>query len=530
MPGLNLKCKPFSLQDVKIFTVGRKSAPFLWNPFRPPPNVEPVIWINTISEVLEKSHVSGPGVAYFFSKIYSKLFKKFRKFKNFYPNFFDGLSMLQKMKVYERELKWKQTALRIFHTFTINGIAENFNARNPLKLEELLEKPVIIELDLEMPKPLRVFFTEVILRWIHLYRLGQGETETLRHVLFLEEVHNLFPKTRIEKESYSSLENIYRELRGFGQGLVSITQHPSLLPIYILGNCHTLIFLGLQHEKDIKAARQALFLDKDEEVYFSRLKVGEAIVRVKNRIEPCLVKIPLVEVRKGKVKDEDVEERMRSYLQKLKAENSKFNSFRPIYSEDNNRGKRSKYSDAEEKLLLDILKFPTSSITQRYKRLGLNPKYGNYYKNLLVEKEIIEPVRIITRKGFVVLFEITEKGKAVLREKGVKVMGNESVIHKFWKEKVAEYYRNLGFKVFVEKKVNGTPDIVVEATKKVAIEIETGNSDFLSNIFQNLKNGFDEIVIVATEKEVEERIRRKLAELKLEKRIKVTNVLAFDIT
>ncbi|MCX6909143.1 MAG: hypothetical protein NTY01_14025, partial [Verrucomicrobia bacterium] len=141
---------------------------------------------------------------------------------------------------------------------------------------------------------LRVFLSDILLRWIHLYRLGQGESAELRHVTFLEEVHNLFPRSMVERHTTNSLENVFREIRGFGEGLVSITQHPSLIPIYILGNCNTQIHLGLQHEEDIIAAKRALFLDFGDEVFLDRLRVGEGIVKIKGRTEPCLVRFPLV--------------------------------------------------------------------------------------------------------------------------------------------------------------------------------------------------------------------------------------------
>jgi DNA helicase HerA-like ATPase len=155
----------------------------------------------------------------------------------------------------------------------------------------LLNKPVILELDLELPKPLRIFLSEIILRWIHLYRLSQGETEKLRHVLFLEEAHNLFTETGYYKDTHTkSLENVYREIRAFGQGIVSITQHPSMLPIYLLGNCHTQIYLGLQHADDIRTARKSLFLNYDEESYPNMLNVGECIIKIKNRVSlPILI-------------------------------------------------------------------------------------------------------------------------------------------------------------------------------------------------------------------------------------------------
>lgn len=533
LPGFNLQsATPFNLQDIQIYTIGRDIAPFLWNPFRAPPKSDPMLWISTIAEVLEKSHVSGPGVAYLFNKMYSKLFQKFKN-KDFYPNFFDGLSMIANMKVFERELKWKQTALRILHTFTTGCITKNFNSRNPIKLEELLDKPVIFELDLEMPKALRVFFTEIILRWIHLYRLGQGESEKIRHVLFLEEVHNLFPKTRIEKESASSLENVYRELRAFGQGLVSITQHPSLLPIYILGNCHTLIFLGLQHEADIKAARQALFLKQDEEKYFSKLNIGEAIVRIKNRIEPCLVKIPLVNLEKGYMSDEKIKERSRGYLTYLQPKSYEIPEIPGIYLEDNNIKEKEKYphNNLSIKFLVDINTYPLSSLTERYKRLKINPRKGNNIKHSLLLQNFVFLKKIITRNGWIALMQLTEKGKAILRDNGYEVKEErEGIEHKFWKYKIAQYYKARGYKVEIEQENNGKTDIVIEnGNRKVAIEIETGNSDILDNIERNLKAGFDEIVVIATNKSAEEKIKNIFQKNNLLEKIKITSALLFDI-
>jgi hypothetical protein len=47
----------------------------------------------------------------------------------------------------------KQTAMRIFQSFTMGKASKVFNVRNAIKIEDLLDKPVILELDLEMPKP-----------------------------------------------------------------------------------------------------------------------------------------------------------------------------------------------------------------------------------------------------------------------------------------------------------------------------------------------------------------------------------------
>ena len=297
-----------NIKAVRIFTVGRKTAaPLHWNPLRPPPGVHPKTWISVVAEALERSHVSGPGVADIFIEILDKKFEELGVYDNTfekYPNFFDADEELHRRQFRGRRMLWQDSCSRILKTFTFGPAAGAFNARHPIQLEELLEDPVVIELDQELPKPLRVFFSDIILRWIHLYRLGQGETETLRHVTFLEEVHNLFPRSLSEKQATNSLEIVFREIRGFGEGLVNITQHPSMLPIYILGNCNTLILLGLQHEDDIDTAKRALFLPKGDEVFLDRLAVGESIVKIKGRIDPCFVRLPLVPIQRGVIADD----------------------------------------------------------------------------------------------------------------------------------------------------------------------------------------------------------------------------------
>ena len=76
------------------------------------------------------------------------------------------------------------------------------------------------------------------------------------------------------------------------------------MPIYILGNCNTQIYLGLQHEEDIETAKKALFLENRDEVFLDRLGVGEGIVKIKGRVNPCHVRFPLVPIQKGTIGDD----------------------------------------------------------------------------------------------------------------------------------------------------------------------------------------------------------------------------------
>lgn len=516
-----------NINELRVYTVGREIIPFLWNPFRAPPGVDYKTWISVIAECLEKSHLGGLGVADFVVRIYEKLFSA-RKDENFYPNFWDGLHELEKIKVGGREFLWWQSTKRIFKSFCFGPSSKSFNARKPLKLEEIFEKPVVIELDQEMPKPLRIFLMELILRFIHLYRLGQGESEKLRHVLFLEEIHNLFQTNKFEKGRIDSLENIYREIRSFGQGLVSITQHCSLVPVHILGNSHTLIFLALQHQDDIEAARKSLFLSRDDEAYLNMLKTGQGIVKIMERVNPCLVQFLYVPVIKGRITDEWLSLNKGGYSKP--ASDAEGGENRGYSVGDNNNGENKEYpSDIKERLLADIFLNPLSSVTQRYRRIGLYLQAGNQCKNELIEQGFIIQKKIVSRTGWITLFELTGKGKMILRDSGYQANDEkEGIEHKFWKHKIGEHYKERGFDVLVEEHVNGKPDIIVIGNnKKVAIEIETGNSEAVKNIEKNLKAGFDEVICVAVNKDVEAKINNNFSPAN--EKVKLVSVFSFNV-
>jgi len=509
---LSLKGFP-NMEKVEIYTIGRDVLPFLWNPFRPPPGTDFKAWLAVIVECLEKSHLAGLGVWDIITNIFTKLHESVKD-DTFYPNFYDGMRELQKMKVGGREFLWWQSTKRIFSSFLGAG-SKSFNARNPLRLEELLEKPVILELDESLPKPLRIFIMEVILKFIFLYRLSQGDSDELLHVTFLEEIHNLTRATKYDDGRIDSLENVARQIRSTGEGLVYIDQHISTLPVFLTGNVHTLVLLAQQHEDDVMASRKALFMPRDDEVYLNMLKTGSGIVKVLERINPCLVQFLFVPVEKGVITDEW----LRLHRQGISSANS------DDISHGNRgyfRGEREKPEIPEigeippaespaRKLLVDILQHPLSGVTERYRRLHFNARQGNQGRKLLVTEGLIQPKTITTQAGWITLFEMKPKGRMLLRDLGYEVKDEltEGVEHKFWKEELARHYRSQDWQVEVEKERNGKADVVASRPgRRIAVEIESGESDFLGNLERDLKAGFDEIICVAVSREVKEKLAR----------------------
>ncbi len=183
----------------------------------------------------------------------------------------------------------------------------------------------------------------------------------------------------------------------------------------------------------------------------------------------------------------------------------------------------------EGMLLLDIAQNPLSTVVERYKRLGINPKTGNNLKNDLIMREIIIPKRIITKSGWIMLFEITEKGITTLWNNGYDIRpASESIEHFIWKIKIAEYYKRKGYHVAVEKE---NADIVIsKGDERIAVEIETGNSDHINNIDRNLYAGFDSVICVPTNRVAQYKITEDIEENDFGKKVKVVLAFKFDIS
>ena len=162
----------------------------------------------------------------------------------------------------------------------------------------------------------------------------------------------------------------------------------------------------------------------------------------------------------------------------------------------------------------------------------MNRRKGNNFKNNLIDKGYIRAKEVKLSIGRIMLFELTEKGKQFLEKLGYPVCRDRNgVEHRFWKWKIAQYYRKRGYKVFIEKRINGAVDVAVKKDNmSIAVEIETGKSDFMKNILTDLKAGYDMVISVATDESIGDRIRQKLRAENLDRvrKISVTTVRAFE--
>jgi superfamily I DNA and RNA helicase len=141
----------------------------------------------------------------------------------------------------------------------------------------------------------------------------------------------------------------------------------------------------------------------------------------------------------------------------------------------------------------------------------------------LTAKSLIERKEIGTRSGRVVLVELTKKGSNLLEKLGYDTKNGirqYGLLHEFWRDKVRRYYEKMGYKVTSEEMLNGERvDLVAEKDKdRIAIEIETGNSNAIE-IIKKCPNGqFNIVVSVPIDRWIENQLKERLRKEKLDEK------------
>jgi len=170
-------------------------------------------------------------------------------------------------------------------------------------------------------------------------------------------------------------------------------------------------------------------------------------------------------------------------------------------------------SREEMRFLTDVAARPLSTTVSRYERLHLSRRRGNAVRQSLQKGGLIQHVRIATRSGQVVLYQLTDFGRTVCRSLGIDPgsKSRESLEHRWWVKRTAEHFERKGYEMSREHPIkgNGAIDILAEKPgQRVAVEVETGKSDIRANVRNAAKGDFDRVVLVATSPEAVEACRK----------------------
>jgi hypothetical protein len=384
-------------------------------------------------------------------------------------------------------------------------------------LEELLEHPLVIELD-GLRRDEANFIVEYLLAYIFAYRMANGHRGTLRHVIVFDEATRVFYRKREWRETTIELglpfiETVPQIIRDYAEGIIFALQEPSAASHSLLANTNVKIVGFLGEGGDIDSISESLDLDKAERSAIPRLERGEWLVK-KAGMDPFLMKSPDYPLEKN-ITDEELKERMSPILSKLsetvvpalsQPQEKTIKPQLPILSED------------AQKLLFNVNDHPFTGLSSRYRTLDFSGRRAEAAKDELVKKGLVQKVDVVLGRHRPSKFlVITELGLHYLRSSKKETelwdhIGHVSFEHRLYQVLIAYHFRNSGHKAFIEKEIGEGRRLdllVICDEKKIGLEVELGPNIDLKKILKSMKE-LDHLIILCKDQETLNKVRQTI--------------------
>ncbi len=472
-----------------VYTVGRNTAPLRLNMLAAPPGVERNEWIEALTDVISTAYLLMQGAR---NVLKEALLSAITIVEN--ATLRDALSAVKEQLLAarpgSRRYGWLESSYRSIEELTKGGMGEALNAPNAEQLQSLLHCPVVFELQ-ALGEDQRRAFCLFLLQAVLLLRKHQSDDrEQLRHLLVFDEAHNVFPKDQWGELGVPS--RLAREVREYGEAIIAATQQADVSDS-LIANSGTKIILRTDYPKDVDFASRLLQIDSR---WLAKIPLGQGIARLPTRYyQPFLFSFPEQAIKNQLVTDDAVRSR---YTQ------SRPGDHEPVSIAEQGSVRRNHVSERERQLLVDIATHPISTITERYARLGWNPKIGNAIKDAIIEGGLATFEIIDAGRTRVKLLTLVKRGEDVVRNAGITIQhsGRAGMEHEFWRQRITERCTRCGYDVTDEYDLGDgrRADLLAQrGNHRWLIEIETGKSDVPRNVEKCAGSGMRFVVFFTSD-------------------------------
>lgn len=186
----------------------------------------------------------------------------------------------------------------------IGGKGAMLNAEKSFPINQLLNSPVVLELEDIGDDDVKAFIIGIILVQLYEHRKStSSNTKGLKHVLVIEEAHRLLANVSTSQSSETANPrgkaveffcNLLAEIRSYGQGIMISDQMPTKLAQDVLKNTNLKVTHRIVTKEDRDLIGNAMNMTPEQIDYISTFKTGYAAVYSEGDSRPKLVKIPLM--------------------------------------------------------------------------------------------------------------------------------------------------------------------------------------------------------------------------------------------
>ncbi len=470
-----------------VLTVGREVASLALNAMTPPLGVPFGEWAEALADSISTSYLLMQGARNVLKEALLQAHEAHGEDATFRQAYDLLVGELANAKSGSRRYGWLESSVRSLDELSKGGFGGALNAITGTTVHALLDVPVVFELQ-GLGDDQKEFFCLYILQSIlGIRKNSQAQREVLQHVLVFDESHNVFPKDQYGELGIAS--RLAREVREYGEAIIAATQQSDVSDS-LIANTGYKIILRTDYPKDVTFASKLMQI---EERAFPRLPVGQAVIRLPNRYySPFLITFPEQPLKNQAVTDEEVRDRWRNspvgaFTLAAPAIEQALGEINPT-REEPSAPPPVVVSEKEHALLVDIAEHPISYITERYSRLGWNPKTGNGIKDTVIAKELAQFEEIPRPNGAIRILCLTKEGESHVAAHGLTLSRGRrgGLVHEYWRRMLKDRLTNLGYVVTEEHPIGGSQAVDLIAMKpgspSVFVEVETGRSDIPGNI------------------------------------------------
>lgn len=394
-----------------------------------------------------------------------------------------------------------------------------FGDANSIPIDDITKGIVCIDLSKLDNNDIRNMAMLSVLQYIYNTMLANQTRERyepdgdLRLLIMIDEAG------RIASDESSAAVKLVKESGKFKIGLIfGIQDLPDLDP-KIKSNYGFMIVHKLDDTEYISKIQKDGNFTKEQAERIRSLAVGTAYVKL--NFKDALVQRPfIVKIEQEEYTSLDVIAKGKSRQDLGKSSEIRADSDKPVEIRQDEKSpkldnleknEQVQLSQDEQKLVQSIGAAPDLTVTEHYRKIGVNVYRGNIARKALESKGYINGRYLKGgKKGKI--YYVTEKGK---KELEIKTATNRfgGPLHLDLIQKVTDKLEELGYSVEKEKNVGDRryTDIVVDS--KTAVEVETRELHE-SNITKNLDAGFERIIIVCFEPHIDG-FRRKIQGLSI---------------
>lgn len=333
------------LEDLLIFTLGdEREAPFRINPLEIPKGVPVQTHIDLLRTLFQATFAGlYPPMPYLLEQALTEVYLDYGwdlardvgKVNSRYPTMQDLCSKAMEVADragYDNEVTQNvRTALRVrLESLLIGSKGKLLNNRRSLPLEELLRKPVILELASIGDREIVAFMIGVLLIRLYEYRVHSQRRKHgnyLQHLTLVEEAHRLLAHqsafqhpdlSSIRSHSIETFCQLLTEVRAFGEGIAVVDQSPAKLHPDILRGTNTKIVHRLLAEDDRKAIAGCTNMTAEQTKSLALLAVRQAAVYSEGFHTPILTQVSALHLDdEAAAKGDSVAEHMQAFYKRF---------------------------------------------------------------------------------------------------------------------------------------------------------------------------------------------------------------------